>query len=254
MVGISNNKIARSLCRDLVDEVYDLNGSTMIATQLRFRGGDMLPIFLQDSQSDLYYTDDGFCMRWLATEGHDVSDRKMRSIDIWANEAGAIFTSGRLYVDCDPRNPEKGFVALCGLAMKISALLPNTEYEDLGVLGRDIEKVVTHVASQTGAKIMRRWTSPQFDEDKLYPVDWCMQRKNEAKHIFAIRNVQRINGISNTVRFLREKGVKPPTIAILDHDLRIGRKPYQRLAQVSDEIVFNGVEENREKVISWLSD
>lgn len=241
-----------SICRDLLLDVYDLSGETMLASTMTYPNGDHVCAYIsRDADGRDVFSDYGETMHRLENCGFKLSPKHQEHIQILLTRHGACAEEKAIVVPVHDESTGRCFLNFCQVILQLSCLEYGVHRDRASEFYNEISKVLMERLPDR-AMITRRWHDPKSDPYKLWPVDWRIEMDRKPKHVFALQGPNKVSSIAATVNYLRNQDADAPTLTLVDEGLQLGSKQVNRLRQVSDVILFDGLQKNGESLVKWL--
>lgn len=220
-----------------------------IATGLIYPDGDSINIYLQSSPArGSRITDRGTTREKLASSGVRLSSGHAGAINYIQNRFDVTLSDGVVskLVTCDLG---RSAIEFCEAISYLSGLAYHKESKKRSDFDQEVEEFMR---SEVGPKrkYQTQWTAKGVDPNGVFPVDFRINDRGRPRNIFSVHTPAKSDLVAAVTGFLGMKGLRSPSMAIVDQNSEIGPKKAERLSLVSDDWCV-GVDANRQRIIDF---
>lgn len=242
--------LSNLVCRDLVRRVGRSGGRSFIVSTFTYPDGDFINLYVESPKNgETYLSDFGTTLFKCAVDRVSLNDTREDRIRTICRLHDIEYCDGAFRRRIRPQAAGLDFLSFCQALTRVSNLQFESEAREMSPLAEEVNQLLQReVAPQRS--IVRRWTHPEFDPNKDFPVDYHVGGAIGGRNIFYVGSSGKSNLVVAVSSFLKLHAAGLPTLSIVDPTMKLSSHPLRRLQIASTEIRF-GVTGNERDIVAF---
>jgi hypothetical protein len=256
-MNIELSKVQDSL-RDTVSADVSLLGEGVdrfrVFTPFEFEDGDHFSIVLKKDNDSFIFTDEAHTIMHMSYD-MDVSVLKKGTRQKILTNTIANFgleeNNGELFIKVKEDNFGASFYNFVQALVKITDLSYLSKEQVRSTFYEDFQALIS--ASVPEERITFNYAHPEFDKEKKYIVDCCINGMPKPLYLFAIPNDSKCKDVMISMYQFERWNIKYNSVSIFDDQETINRRVLAKFSDIGEK-QFSSLLSNGDRIKNYLSE
>jgi hypothetical protein len=240
--------LADRICKDIVRGVFERGGRTFIVTRFTYPVGDSVNLYVAEAGGSTRISDLGTTHYVLRIGGIDITETREKFIRSVCALYGVDFEGGTvLSKRINPDAPGEDVLSFCEAVTRISTMEFEAGSRRTSHLGDQVESLIAARVDPTRRGI-RNWTEATHDPEKAHTIDYRFNTVGDPRNLFVVTSDKKAEAVAGIVHFWERYYATAKSLSVIDPDVALAAKTYQRLRRAS-EILEHGLDGNNDEYI-----